>query len=191
MPDAQERHGRLHLWIMALTECANLLRNAERARLARDSKAPPPTELDEEYLSLPFGTWWDLNEVFHNNVLLAIVLICQLFTTGNKDAGSVAANAALADELRFLVATAFPSLSDRERFDALIRHLKYIRHKNIAHADGAAFGVSHGDTIVSSSSFRSAMHSVDLPFFTEAVERLRREAANTINGEGRMYGWIG
>jgi hypothetical protein len=176
--EATELKGRLHLWNTALLEVRVLLADACRAREARNVQPFPVGEITEASRGAhPFGTWIDLDQVFHSYRLLAAVFFCQMFKQGKAAAGLAAANRAQAivAERDSIVATAFPIASDLERFGRLLHELEIARDEVIAHAQGDAFGITHGDTIVLSDAHSESLRKVDLGFWRDATRALQDE----------------
>lgn len=172
---AHELIGRAQLWSSALTDAANCLDLADRLSHASGSSAVQAEEVGfKSYFLAKAGRELDPHVAYSSDDAiavgfqralpsssecvraadylrkLAVIYFGQVYTQGRADPGNVAGNFQVeATRLRDSVEqAAFQGADELKAFQLLKDALVKLRHQQLGHADGQAFGIRHSANAV-------------------------------------------
>lgn len=179
--------GRLYLWHSAVSEVCRLLDLADRAWGGRtqpnivaeqdaydaaigqnvpfENGAIRMTDLftfDARY-PRPFPILTECYELVRATRMLAVIVFGQIVKSGDSDIGRVSRSTGnFMDPYRVGLEKHILSCGVPEQlYQALVNEIELYRDKMLAHADGAAFGMTHGHPVSSFKMVASGLETID------------------------------
>ncbi len=168
--EAREIETRRYIWPDTLARSVHMLRTAIRANEWAKQAGPGWDHMDQT-----FPTPVDGFVIGKGLAQMAVITFLTIFKAGWEDKGNVAGNASPAvrkfrDEC---VQRAFPEVSDRAAFDALLKRLEHARDGLLAHADGSAQEVEHSERLTSFRPQDEGVTADDLASLVHCAQKLQ------------------
>lgn len=197
-----ELKGRLYLWHMALCETNDLLNQA--FQLEELISKPETDEeyqvwikpfqkfresqedykvgsiLASHYVKFcklnpkPFPVITDYSKMKESNIMLAVVIFCQIFNIGHGEDSIASKNTKefINVHMESILKKVFPNDDKLNEFNSLKKQLLTARDKMIGHADAKAFQISHGIPASSLKMYSFALENIDIKKWRELIEPL-------------------
>lgn len=172
--------GRLWLWQNVVEEIIQLLGMADRAHAYSKSPEARARATTVTYgtpfaINPAFPTWTEALRIRTALIGLAVVYFGQIFKDGNKDEGKVARN--LSPTLKKLRTGMLRQIGEQDLGTKVVsdflEELKTLRDRTLAHAEGEAFEVEHGDTISKMRMMGYGLEDVDIALWIKIAHLMR------------------
>ncbi|MEP0547354.1 MAG: hypothetical protein ABJF88_10520 [Rhodothermales bacterium] len=123
----------------------------------------------------PFPTFIECYWIHQACISMAAIAFCQIFNSGYRDPGKVAANTKSFrkehwDQILELV---FYDEDEKVEFNDFCERLQSIRNSMLGHADGNAYDVEHGADITRLKTMEYDVYDLDLKYWMSFLEPLR------------------